>query len=183
MYFIGVAVDCKRPQIKLLNLLANLLRLVVASMSKNNSLQFILLDKTEFLTKLKILHVFSSVYFLPLDIITTQFLMFYTQIKLHNPAEIPQIGESYFRVPLDSEIVLSVKANMMTTSSSLYNYSPNKRQCFFPNERYLQYFKIYTQINCQLECLTNFTLNQCKCSKFNMPRKFLQFSNKSLHTY
>lgn len=99
--------------------------------------------------------------------------MLYKQIKLHNPAEIPQIGESYFRVPLDSEIVLSVKANMMTTSSSLYNYSPNKRQCFFPNERYLKYFKIYTQINCQLECLTNFTLNQCKCSKFNMPRKYL----------
>lgn len=113
----------------------------------------------------------------------TLFLMLYKQIKLHNPAEIPQIGESYFRVPLDSEIVLSVKANMMTTSSSLYNYSPNKRQCFFPNERYLKYFKIYTQINCQLECLTNFTLNQCKCSKFNMPRKFYSLAiSLDLHT-
>ncbi|XP_054267290.1 pickpocket protein 28-like [Macrosteles quadrilineatus] len=92
------------------------------------------------------------------------------KIKLHNPAEIPQIGESYFRVPLDSEIVLSVKANMMTTSESLLNYSPNKRQCFFPFERYLKYFKVYTQNNCQLECLTNYTLHQCNCVKFYMPR-------------
>lgn len=45
-----------------------------------------------------------------------------------------------------------------------------RRQCFFNEERYLQFFKVYTQQNCELECLTNFTLSQCGCVKFSMPR-------------
>lgn len=29
---------------------------------------------------------------------------------------------------------------------------------------------MYTQVNCELECLTNFTLTKCGCVKFSMPR-------------
>lgn len=52
----------------------------------------------------------------------------------------------------------------------MYILSHSSRQCFFNDERYLRYFKVYTQQNCELECLANFTLATCGCVKFSMPR-------------
>lgn len=51
-----------------------------------------------------------------------------------------------------------------------------RRQCFFNNERYLRFFKLYTQANCELECLTNHTLKECSCVKFSMPSKCFSLS-------
>lgn len=59
---------------------------------------------------------------------------------------------------------------MITTSDGLKHYLPNRRQCFFNKERFLRYFKVYTQQNCELECLANYTMQQCGCVKFSMPR-------------
>lgn len=83
----------------------------------------------------------------------------------------------------------------MTTSNGLLKYNPNRffvlslwtnietsdnkfrfsnhyyrRQCFFNSERYLRFFKHYTQHNCELECLANYTMKTCGCVKFSMPR-------------
>lgn len=92
------------------------------------------------------------------------------KILLHTPGEIPRVAKQYFRVPLSQEVVVSVKPNMITTSDGLLEYAPERRQCYFNNERSLQFFKVYTQSNCELECLANFTLARCKCVKFSMPR-------------
>lgn len=46
-----------------------------------------------------------------------------------------------------------------------------RRQCYFPGERYLKYYKIYTANNCKLECLANVTYDMCKCVSFYMLRK------------
>lgn len=34
----------------------------------------------------------------------------------------------------------------------------------------MRFFKVYTQTNCELECLTNYTLAKCNCVAFSMPR-------------
>ncbi|XP_052756948.1 pickpocket protein 28-like isoform X2 [Galleria mellonella] len=91
------------------------------------------------------------------------------KILLHNPAELPRLSQQYFRSPLSQEVVVAVKPKMMTTSEGLRAYDPNRRQCYFPSERYLKYFKIYTQSNCEMECLTNFTYARCGCVHFGMP--------------
>lgn len=44
------------------------------------------------------------------------------------------------------------------------------RQCYFSNEKRLQFFQDYTKPSCDFECLTNFTLQQCGCVRFSMPR-------------
>ncbi|CAG9788697.1 unnamed protein product [Diatraea saccharalis] len=88
---------------------------------------------------------------------------------LHNPAELPRLSQQYFRSPLSQEVVVAVKSKMLTTSDGLKSYSPDRRQCYFPSERYLKYFKIYTQSNCEMECLTNFTYARCGCVHFGMP--------------
>lgn len=90
---------------------------------------------------------------------------------MHHPAEVPRVGSQYFRVPLNQEVVVSIKPDMMTTSEGLRGYDPYRRQCFFPSERYLAFYQSYTQQNCQVECLANYTLKMCGCVAYHMPRK------------
>nr|XP_029720869.1 pickpocket protein 28-like [Aedes albopictus] len=92
------------------------------------------------------------------------------KVLLHMPNEYPQLLNQHFRVPLNQEVAVSVTPRMIITSESIQSYKPNRRQCFFNNERYLKFFKDYTQSNCELECLANFTLRRCGCVKFSMPR-------------
>ncbi|XP_013148198.1 PREDICTED: sodium channel protein Nach [Papilio polytes] len=91
------------------------------------------------------------------------------KILLHNPAELPRLSQQYFRSPLSQEVVVAVRPKMMTTSDGLKPYLPSVRQCYFPSERYLRYYKVYTQANCEVECLTNFTYARCGCVHFGMP--------------
>ncbi|XP_059052635.1 pickpocket protein 28-like [Achroia grisella] len=91
------------------------------------------------------------------------------KILLHNPAEMPRLTQQYFRSPLSQEVVVAIKPNMMTTSSGLRAYEPARRQCYFPSERYLRYFKVYTQSNCEMECMSNYTYSRCGCVHFGMP--------------
>ncbi|XP_052756940.1 pickpocket protein 28-like [Galleria mellonella] len=91
------------------------------------------------------------------------------KILLHNPAELPRLSQQYFRSPLSQEVVVAIKPNMMTTSSGLKPYEPVRRQCYFPSERYLRYFKVYTQSNCEMECISNYTYSRCGCVHFGVP--------------
>ncbi|XP_055309664.1 uncharacterized protein LOC129573300 [Sitodiplosis mosellana] len=92
------------------------------------------------------------------------------RILLHSAAEVPQVSTYYFHLPLEQEISVSVKPQIITTSVDLQRYKPHQRQCFFGSERQLRFFKVYTQRNCELECHTNFTKSECGCVKFSMPR-------------
>ncbi|XP_036336958.1 pickpocket protein 28 [Rhagoletis pomonella] len=91
------------------------------------------------------------------------------KIILHTPGEVAQISKQYFRIPFDQEVLISIKPKIITTSEGLRYYEPHRRQCYFQKERHLRYFQIYTQSNCELECLSNFTLSKCGCVKFSMP--------------
>jgi acid-sensing ion channel, other len=94
------------------------------------------------------------------------------QILLHNPDEAPQLKYNYYRVPLKKEILIAIRPQMLTTSEGLRSYPPEKRQCYFSMEKKLQFFDIYTERNCKMECMANFTLQQCGCVKFYMPSKY-----------
>ncbi|XP_013179934.1 PREDICTED: sodium channel protein Nach [Papilio xuthus] len=91
------------------------------------------------------------------------------KILLHNPAELPRLSQQYFRSPLSQEVIVAIRPKMMTTSDGLKPYLSSVRQCYFPSERYLRYYKVYTQANCEVECLTNFTYARCGCVHFGMP--------------
>lgn len=45
-----------------------------------------------------------------------------------------------------------------------------QRMCYAYNERQLRFFKSYTILNCNLECLANSTLEMCGCVGFPMLR-------------
>ncbi|XP_017063341.1 pickpocket protein 28 [Drosophila eugracilis] len=92
------------------------------------------------------------------------------KILLHTPGDVAQVSKQYFRIPFDQEVLISIRPKIITTSDGLKHYEPNRRQCYFQKERELRYFNIYSQSNCELECLANFTLTKCGCVKFSMPR-------------
>lgn len=102
------------------------------------------------------------------------------KVHLHTPGEVPQVSKQFFRVPFNQEMIVSVKPNMMTTSEGLRHYAPSRRQCFFNKERDLKYFKEYTQKNCELECLSNYTIKLCGCVKFSMPSRFFLNNQKNI---
>lgn len=48
------------------------------------------------------------------------------KILLHTPGEIPQISKYFYRIPLDHEVIVSVKPILMTTSDTLSHYSSKR---------------------------------------------------------
>lgn len=92
------------------------------------------------------------------------------KITLHSPNEVPQVSKYFYRVPLDQEVSISVQPQMITTKDPhLRKYSSELRGCYFNSDRPLKFFKTYNQRNCELECVANFTLEQCGCVGLSMP--------------
>lgn len=99
------------------------------------------------------------------------------KISIHLPMEMPQVTKRSMSLSLSRHMRISVKANVIRTSEILRKYKPEKRQCYFESERQLRFFKVYTQSNCELECLSNFTKIHCGCVKFSMPsNNFIQLN-------
>lgn len=93
------------------------------------------------------------------------------RITLHRPGEIPRTSKEYFNVPFNIQTIIAVKPQMIITSDELLeDYAPSVRQCYH-QEKQLKYFQVYTQSNCELECLTEYVLKECKCVKFSMPHE------------
>lgn len=79
------------------------------------------------------------------------------------------MSRDHLNVPVLEKVEIMVKAKLVSTSEELRGYEPNQRGCFYSSERKLHYFKIYTENNCETECLANFTRLQCGCVRFSMP--------------
>ncbi|XP_045774541.1 pickpocket protein 28-like [Maniola jurtina] len=91
------------------------------------------------------------------------------KILLHTPSDLPRLSQQYIRVPIYQEVTIAFTATLEVTSDGLEVFTPFGRQCYFENERSLAYFKVYSQSNCEYECLTNFTYARCGCVHFSMP--------------
>jgi amiloride-sensitive sodium channel len=93
------------------------------------------------------------------------------KVFFHLPNEIPTpFHESQFVKSLYRKFFV-INAKFHTTSENLRDYRPEIRRCYFEGEKKLKFFKSYTKALCDFECMTNYTLRQCGCVKFNMPRE------------
>ncbi|XP_055310958.1 pickpocket protein 28-like, partial [Sitodiplosis mosellana] len=92
------------------------------------------------------------------------------KLTLTPPGETRKPATYYYQILFSEQAEIFIKPKLVTTSQTLRKYSPSQRQCFFTSERQLRFFRIYTQNNCQVECLSNFTQIECDCVKFSMPR-------------
>ncbi|XP_055303762.1 pickpocket protein 28-like [Sitodiplosis mosellana] len=93
------------------------------------------------------------------------------KIWIHSAEEVPRLKKNFYHAAYDSDVRISVKANLMMTSPSLIkNYSQEQRKCIAENEHNLVFFKRYTQRNCFVDTLALQTNKICGCVLFWMPR-------------
>ncbi|XP_063703633.1 pickpocket protein 28-like [Culicoides brevitarsis] len=93
-----------------------------------------------------------------------------TRVFVHHPHDFPWNAKTSMTLFNVVQPIIVTPKIMKTSLDMRDSISPDKRNCFFDGERNLTFFKIYSKSNCELECLTNITLDQCKCVQFWMPR-------------
>lgn len=49
-------------------------------------------------------------------------------------------------------------------------YCSFRRNCYYNSERFLSLFKVYSETNCFVECVANYTIQNCDCVTFSTPR-------------
>ncbi|XP_053668274.1 pickpocket protein 28-like [Anopheles marshallii] len=91
------------------------------------------------------------------------------KVLIHEPTVYPDLSKRNIRLSVSQTLTVVLKPNIMMTSPELSKYSAQKRQCYFAHEHPLRFFRHYNQDNCELECLTNYTLQRCGCVHFSMP--------------
>lgn len=102
------------------------------------------------------------------------------KIMFHKPNEGAQPWKRYSFLSPGTTKTFLISPQLKLAMENIRKYSPNVRECFFDVERPLRFFKQYTHVNCEMECLANFTLNQCGCVKMSMPRKQVVYKIKEM---
>lgn len=59
---------------------------------------------------------------------------------------------------------------VINTEEDLRSFSPERRHCYFDDERKLKYYKKYSKNKCEMECLSNYTFESCNCIPFDIIR-------------
>jgi amiloride-sensitive sodium channel len=90
---------------------------------------------------------------------------------IHLPNEIPIPLHRRYSVKFGDFKFMMLTAKMYSASEELRIFSPEARGCYFDGERKLKFFKSYTKMNCEYECMANYTLKVCGCAKFSNPRE------------
>lgn len=80
-----------------------------------------------------------------------------------------------FYIQTSKNIRFNIEPTIFDISEGLSKYKSNQRGCFLNNERKLRFYKIYTKLNCEQECLANLTKDVCGCVKYSRPSKQILF--------
>ncbi|XP_062557735.1 pickpocket protein 28-like [Armigeres subalbatus] len=80
------------------------------------------------------------------------------KFAVHAPDEVPLTEERFYRWNNMSAAVVTISPEVIDVSEKLKSVDPFKRNCFFVDERPLQFFHLYNQMNCAFECIANHTL-------------------------
>lgn len=91
------------------------------------------------------------------------------RITLNMPSDTPQPSDNFYSIPLNYQSSLSIRPRVMGSSKDIQNYSPEDRQCYLTDEKYLDFHKIYTQSNSKLESYAYYIAEKCDCFKFSLP--------------
>lgn len=73
---------------------------------------------------------------------------------IHPPNELPLTGNPE-GIKRDKMYEVFVEPEIIRADEDLKLLDINTRKCYFEDERKLKYFKIYSQKNCELECLSH----------------------------
>lgn len=107
----------------------------------------------------------ASRYKNPFQVLDGYHLMF------HSPLELPDVNSVHHYTTARQALMFWIVPHMTKIDDSLKGLQPEERNCYLEQERSLKFFQIYSQNNCEQECLANYTLKLCGCVQFFMMRK------------
>jgi amiloride-sensitive sodium channel len=89
---------------------------------------------------------------------------------IHNSHEFPTMNA--VKIPFNGykKTYVWIQPQMNSIDESLEDFSPADRNCYLEHEKKLKFFKVYTQKNCENECLSDFLIEKCNCVEFFMIR-------------
>lgn len=99
------------------------------------------------------------------------------RILFHAPYQNLNAAKRSFHLSPGQASYFKIIPNLIWTTREAQQHSPDIRGCYLNSERRLRFFKFYSQRNCEVECLSNYTLAQCGCVLFSVPR------TKLIHMY
>ncbi|XP_049878467.1 pickpocket protein 28-like [Pectinophora gossypiella] len=79
-------------------------------------------------------------------------------------------SSTLLRLPMGRMTTVELSPITYKTDSTLRSLNPDRRQCFFQNERKLVYYEFYTDSNCKHDLLIREAVRTCNCVHFNWPR-------------
>ncbi|CAO1405347.1 unnamed protein product [Diamesa serratosioi] len=91
---------------------------------------------------------------------------------VHGSDESPYKFEStsVFEYKFETSVEVVITPVVIYSEENLRKFSPEKRHCYFDDEKKLRFYKKYTMNNCEMECLSNYTLKTCDCIPFDSIR-------------
>ncbi|GLV41439.1 pickpocket 28 [Carabus blaptoides fortunei] len=92
------------------------------------------------------------------------------KIRLHSPVEAPMMADYGFLIHPRKEVRIAVRPTMDEASPTINSIPIDRRQCYFSEEKQLYFYRTYTKMNCDLECLSNYTVAKCGCVPFYLPK-------------
>jgi len=91
---------------------------------------------------------------------------------LHSPVETPKLQSFGFAIKPGSENFISIHPKVRKANPLVVDVPLDKRNCYFASERYLRFYRTYTQHNCVQECEANYTVSICGCVLFYMASEY-----------
>ena len=95
--------------------------------------------------------------------------LWHFQLLLHNPVEMPKIADFGSLLAPGRVYRITITPNFNNSTRSLRYMKEADRKCAYSADRYLRFYRTYTQKHCNLECEANFTYSVCSCVPFYLP--------------
>jgi acid-sensing ion channel, other len=92
------------------------------------------------------------------------------KLVLHDPFEVPSTEAHQFYTRVSETFEVEITPEVTSFDVSLEQYSPEERNCYFKHEKTLKFFKVYTKLNCEQECLAEQIKSKCSCVQFYIVR-------------
>ena len=100
----------------------------------------------------------------------------YDSFIVHPPNELPIYSDIIrFEDLVTTDVVITPE--IIKTDNNLKSLDVNVRKCYFDDERKLKYFKVYTQRNCEQECLTEISKRTFKFKTLILMTLYLVYSD------
>ena len=96
-------------------------------------------------------------------------------VFIGQPAEFPMMRQKSIQLQPGREHFIDLSATVVS-NNGIEDILPEARDCYFPDEGDLEFYKMYTFSNCRLECAIKKAEDIYNCVPWHLPRVWMLIS-------